>query len=85
VDGWEGAVSGYTLSVDCEGGAPDADTDADTDADGGADGDGGSDEDGGADGDGDTDEDMAGGSADSGCGCRAAGASASGLLGMVLS
>jgi hypothetical protein len=86
VDGWEGAVSGFTLSVDCAGGAPGADggvdggSDADADADGGLDG--GSDAD--ADGDADTDGDMAGGSADSGCGCRATGSAALGLLAAIL-
>ena len=109
VDGWEGAVSDFTLNVACEGGMPDADTDTDTDTDTDADtdtdsdtdgdADGGSDSDadtdadtdGDADGDGDSDSDSdsdadddAGGSADSGCGCRAAGASANGLLGVML-
>jgi murein DD-endopeptidase MepM/ murein hydrolase activator NlpD len=90
MDGWEGAMSGYTLTVECEGGAPDADSDSDGDADAGADSgadsdadaDGGSDSDGDSDGDSDTDEGQ-GGSADSGCGCRAVDAGASGLLGMI--
>jgi hypothetical protein len=86
VDGWEGAVSPFTLSIACDGDLPeepdagadggaDADTDADTDADADTDGDT----------DGDTDSDGQGGSADSGCGCRAAGQSGAGLLKLILS
>jgi len=80
VDGWQGAVSGFNLAVQCEGGipeedepdaGPDGDTDADTDGDTDADSD--SDTDADADG-------GQGGTKGSGCGCRAAGPRPSGLL-----
>ncbi|MCK9463981.1 MAG: M23 family metallopeptidase [Proteobacteria bacterium] len=87
VDGWEGAVSGFTLGVECDGDLPqedppdagadtDADTDGDTDTDAGTDSD--------ADADSDSDADDNGGSSGSGCGCSAAGHKAQGLLGAIL-
>jgi hypothetical protein len=87
VDGWEGAVSPFTLSIACDGDLPEesdggADGGADTDADADTDTDADSDTDGDADGD--TDSDGQAGSADSGCGCNASRLRAPGLLGMLI-
>jgi hypothetical protein len=89
VDGWQGATSGFTLGIECDGGlpqdpdaGPDAGPDADADTDADADSDVDSDADGDADGDDDDDDDddATSGSSDSGCGCRHAGPRPSGLL-----
>ncbi len=86
VDGWEGAVSPFTLSIACDGDLPDV---QDAGADGGADSDADADTDVDSDSDGDADSDSDaddnGGSSDSGCGCSAAGHKAQGLLGAILS
>ncbi len=91
VDGWQGAVSGFTLGIACDGGlpqdqdagpdgGPDADADSDADSDSDSDGDSDADGDDDDDDDGDGGDEEQGTAADSGCGCRLGGARAAGLL-----
>jgi hypothetical protein len=88
VDGWEGAVSPYTLDISCDGGIPE-DYDAGVDAgdDGGTDSDSDTDVDSDSDTDGLPDGDAGTGGVDkpsSACGCRLAGASRPDLLKMLI-
>ena len=83
VDGYKGATSDFTLTIDCDGELPvDTDGEPDAGADGGADADADSDTDTDTDTDADADSDAdsdadadadggTAGSSDSGCGCRA--------------
>jgi hypothetical protein len=86
VDGWEDAISPYTLEISCDGNIPedwDAGVDAGSDAgdDGGADSDSDSD----SDSDADTDADAGGPSSpSSACGCNLVGGARPSLLALLL-